>query len=539
MKCGFGVIMVSTIQSCALVGLNAHEITCEVNLSSQLPAFTLVGLPSSLTQESRERIRAAIVNSGFDWPARKITINLLPANLPKWGSHFELPMALGILSSLVARPSASPWHKSTMAVGELSLTGAIRPCGWLSLISEWMLQQHVRILIAHPDDVEAVAKLSPKLATFCELIGAQSLQDAFQELSQIALRPLALEDQRKPRQATSARNLQTIEPNLELLAKVRGEPIGVAAALIAIAGGHHCLYSGPHGMGKSMIVRAICHGSRPLSQEEHFSRLALRGPFGERISPGSHEFPRPVVCLQTSISRAALEGALMKSGQVIPGELTAAHMGILVADELLELRRDVIEALRQPLDDGFVRLQRAEIRTVLPSQIQLLATTNLCPCGYFGHPRFRCRCQRNRRLSYQRKLSGPLVDRFDLVVVVGKDRNRRLPNHVVSLLGRLLDPAQWKDQISRVWDTSDSYRKDYNRGASPEDLWSEVSCDFSDRGRLKAARVSHTIAALLGERRSARHLNLAVLLREDFRAMLDPVNESVVGGTNLPTSHYI
>ncbi|MBI3555094.1 MAG: ATP-binding protein [Deltaproteobacteria bacterium] len=523
--------MVYSIHSCALLGLDPHAVLCEVDLACQLPAFSLVGLPSSLTQESRERIRAAVVNSGFEWPARKVTINLLPANLPKWGSHYELAMALGILGASSER--VAPLN--VLALGELSLSGAVRPCGWLPAIADWLTKtaRLVReksgeplLLIAHESDVRTLCMAVPELSALAELCGASSLTEAFCQLSEASGRML-------PQSVKQVRFFDTpvsayAPPRaLDTLAQVQGEPLGTIAALVAIAGQHHCLFAGPHGMGKSMLIRAICEGSLPLSASADAERAAVLRTFGDSFLNRTDSGPlcrRPVVNLQTSISRAALEGALLTSGQVLPGELTRAHLGVLVADELLEYHRDVLEAFRQPLDEGFVRLQRAKFRTVLPARFQLLASTNLCPCGHTPHKH--CRCGQTRRKSYQARLSGPVSDRFDVIVVVGS-RNLevpliKIPADLRSLVSELSDPKDWEPRLRNISGAAAS-------DVDPSELWSQVSCGATDRGRLKLARVAKTVAALLGQPRSARHLRLAQLLRQDIENALQPGISEPIG----------
>lgn len=513
--------MVYSIQTCALVGLDPHPVLCEVDLAKQLPAFTLVGLPSSMTQESRERIRAAVVNAGFDWPSKKITVNMLPASLPKWGSHYELAMALGVLAAEAELPSGF----RTFALGELSLSGEIRPCGWLAAIAGWIknVAEQVRaetgeplLLVAHESDIAQLSAVWPEAGNACELAGVGALMDAFRAIAEASQR---LGKGKKTRHRLVNTPLPAASASFATLAKVKHEPLGTLAALVAIAGRHHCLFAGPHGMGKSMLIRAICEATAPLSEPERVERETVLMTFGDQAMAGS----RPVASLQTSISRAALEGALLNTGQVLPGELTRAHLGLLVADELLEFRRDVIEALRQPLDEGIVRLQRAKLRTVLPAKFQFLASTNLCPCGLWGQTRIICRCPKPRRILYQQKLSGPILDRFDLIVTVGQrtesDRTVEIPGDLIKTVATLIDPAGWEERLGQA--RALTVTAAAQPPADPAELWSQVpSSKLSDRGKLKLARVSKTLAALLGEERQGKHLRLAQLIRQNLHGVL-------------------
>lgn len=548
--------MVFSVQSCALLGIEPHPVLCEVDLSNQLPTFTLVGLPSSLTQESRERIRAAVVNSGLDWPARKITVNLLPANLPKWGSHFELAMALGVLGA-AAENREMPVN--VFAVGELSLSGHLRACGWLSTVARWLLESARRtlqnvgeplVLLAHPDDVRQLLAVAPELAHACELCPVETLQASFAALLEARVR---LKQTPRLRAVPPEPSPPIgVEPSLKTLAEVQGEPLGVLAALVAIARPHHCLFVGQHGMGKSMLLRAIAEASKPLSDDERRARQGFLGMFGEYFTANG-DFPRPTVYLQTSVSRAALEGALLNSGQLLPGELTRAHLGLLVADELLEFHRDVIECLRQPLEEGIVRLQRAKFRTILPASFQFLASTNLCPCGYFATERHECRCGKVRLLDYLRKLSGPLADRFDLIVLIGTGRDgvkrptrerddaniRRVtvPVDLEARVAALLDPSSWESRLARVWGTQPDRAVPGNAlehgataqsGASPTALVAvDVGSGAGDgqpsrRGRQKLISVGRTIAALLDEEPALAHVRMAQLLRQDIEYLIRP-----------------
>ena len=516
--------MVFTIQSCALVGLDPYAVVCEVDLSRQLPNFTLVGLPSSMTQESRERIRSAVTNSGFDWPARKITINMLPASLPKWGSHFELGMALGILGVTNELSAAF----TIFAVGELSLAGEIRPCGWLSAIAPWLKKMGAQVraqtgepmlVVAHEKDIKQLAMSDLELSSVCELVGVRDLASAYAAVFEASAR-LGQGAKKADLEQLSGQAAH-VSP-LSTLALVRNEPLAVAAALVAIAGRHHALFAGPHGMGKSMVIRGICEAHRPLNDSQNAERATTLTMFGE---PGLAGLENPAVYLQTSISRAALEGALLNSGQVLPGEMTRAHLGILVADELLEFRRDVIEAMRQPLEERIVRLQRAKFRAALPANFQFLASTNLCPCGLWGQNRRPCRCRKALRDSYQQKLSGPIMDRFDLIVIVGhrasSSRLTQIPPDLVSAVDALVNPDSWTERLERA---TKLLAQNQVESASPAELWSQLPVSASDRGRLKLARLSKTLAALLGERRELRHLRLALLLRQDLDLVLREEN---------------
>jgi len=367
--------MVVKIETCAIAVFQFRSVTVETDLSPQLPSFSLVGMASSMTQESRERVRAAVCNSGFEWPGRKITINLVPADLPKWGSHFELPMALSLILASVDRED--PWP-SIFAFGELSLSGDIRPSRLGPALGAWLREQHtsVHVVVAHPQDLSSWNASEFKHMV---LIPALSLREAAAVLLKYSKRwkPLATPENEAGKRLV----LQSEEKlDLTLLSAVEEEPLAVLSALVALANDrHHLLLAGAHGVGKSMIARAISEAQGGCNLKE----VAERGFVDQAFGGSTTLFgQKPVVFLQATMTRAALEGSVQRNGQALPGELSRAHGGLLVMDEFLEFRRDALECLRQPMEEGFVRLQRAQFRAQLPSRFQLIATTNLCPCGH-------------------------------------------------------------------------------------------------------------------------------------------------------------
>lgn len=504
--------MFSAIQTCTLVGFEVHPVICEVHLANQLPTFTLVGLASSITQESRERVRSAVVNSGLDWPARKVTINLLPAALPKWGSHFELAMALGVLC-------AGRMQRPVFALGELSLSGDVRPCGWVGLAAahlkkvakEVIRKNRVKLLVVAAEwDLNSLKEhLDAEALSLLEFQPVQKLGDAFSELQKLcSVKLVSSESLESTATAPLSENR-----DFSVLSRVQNEPLAVVAALCALRKRHHILLAGPQGVGKSMAAQGIAQALLPLQKEEAASRSILHAMFGEAAVDFEKQ-ARPVIRLQSGVTRQALEGSLLDSGRVLPGELTRAHCGVLVADEFLELHRDVIEALRQPLEEKCVRLSRAKLRTVLPADFQLLATTNLCPCGYLSSTRRKCRCALASARSYLTKLSGPMLDRFDLIVLLGEGLDSE----------RLRERCRNSEVLKRVQWLADS--KNWNAGlrASSKNAAAEVGNgridlfppDTSPRAQQKMLAVAATLADLCSEQMSEAHLGIAALLRTDL-----------------------
>lgn len=549
--------MFFSLQSCALVGLEPHLVICEVDLSPQLPALSLVGLPSSVTQESRERVRAAIVNSGFEWPARKVTISLLPAQLPKWGSHFELAMALTVLG---AASSSNHLLLNCLAVGELSLSGEVRPCEWAGAIAGWLVQRILSsrnkpwLILAHDDDIKQLVAAEPRLARLCEMASAATLAEGVDQLTAALQRASSLpspgptgHETESSGESSGNSEKRSKRSRFAVLSQVKNEPLGVVASLVAVAGGHHCLFAGPHGMGKSMLVRAICEASEPLNEAVRVRRQVILRTFGfDPDNSTEMGTPRPVIALQTSISRAALEGAVLASGQVLPGEFTRAHLSILVADEFLEFRRDVLESLRQPLDEEIVRLQRAKFRVTLPAKFQLLASTNLCACGHFGKTDpAACRCQSRIRGAYQLKLSGPLLDRFDLVVIIGGRgsglRPLVVPPDLQQLVDELVDHKTWDARLARC---AEQPRPRFDGAATPDpspasttfdNFWRTYPQPITDRGKAKILNVAKTVAVLLEQPLGIQHLRLALLIRQDIEVALKPISKKIDGLDRIKT----
>lgn len=536
--------MVFRIQTCTNWGLETHAVLCEVDLSNQLPSFSLVGLPSSITQESKERVRSAIANSGLEWPEYKVTINLLPAHLPKWGSHYELAMALGVLGTnyLKSRNKGTvetgagfvlSLQTSFFAVGELSLTGEVRPTRWLGAAQTLLCESASKTklcVLAHPDDVHLLEAL-PFSKEGLELIPVQTLQEA----SAIFLQRLEKEFLffqknggkeklgAKPLPSKASEKVQKLPLKKEkpqLLKEVKGEPLGVMGALLASHLRLHALFVGPQGCGKSMLVRAICELLPSLGLPAQAQRQSLFSLFSSSFLPDSSE--KPVVHLQTSATRASLEGSLLSNGQLVPGELTRAHFGVLVADELLEFRRDTLECLRQPIEEKIVRLQRAKFRTTLPCEFQLLASANLCPCGDWGKARGECRCHRPRVKEYQKKLSGPLLDRFDLVLFIGEDRRalffESLSPETKALASEILRQELWEVRLKNL---SEKYGPTVVQAKS----LSHVPAWVSHRGAQKVACVKHALKIFVGPAVCEKFSNyafeeLALALRQDLAPIL-------------------
>jgi len=379
------------LKSRALAGLSAPEVTVEVHLANGLPSFTLVGLPETEVKEARDRVRAAIQNSGFEFPAKRITANLAPADLPKESGRFDLPIALGILiASQQIEAREADAHEFA---GELSLSGELRPVrGALAMCLSAAGASRAFVLPAPCAEEAAMVRSAT-------ILPARSLLDVCAHLSGAA--PLVPH-------ASAVPPASTFFPDL---ADVKGQLPAKRTLEVAAAGGHSLLMSGPPGSGKSMLAQRLAGILPPMTETEAMESAAIQSLSGS-FDParwGQRPFHAP--------HHSASVPALVGGGSVPrPGEISLAHRGVLFLDELPEFERRVLEALREPLETGYIRVARAARRAEFPARFQLVAAMNPCPCGFLGDAR--CRCTPDQIARYRGKLSGPLLDRIDLMIDV-------------------------------------------------------------------------------------------------------------------------
>lgn len=386
--------MLAIIPTRASVGLAAPEVTVEVHLSNGLPGLAIVGLPEAAVKESRERVRSALINAGFEFPAKRITLNLAPADLPKEGGRFDLPIALGILVASGQVPQEAV--AGLECLGELALDGTLRSVAGVLPAALAALDAARALLLPAANADEAA------LAGELEVLPATHLLEVVAHLTgRQRLAPHVLEE--RPAPAIPAADL----------CDVRGQHQARRALEVAAAGGHNLLFAGPPGTGKTMLASRLAGILPPLTEPECLEVAAIRSVCGLDILErwGLRPFRAP----HHGASAAALVGGGSKPR---PGEISLAHRGVLFLDELPEFDRRVLEAMREPLESGRVHLARASHQREYPARFQLVAAMNPCPCGHLGDPRQQCSCTPNQIQRYQARLSGPLLDRIDLQIEV-------------------------------------------------------------------------------------------------------------------------
>jgi magnesium chelatase family protein len=494
--------VLATIPSATLLGVDGRPVIVEVHVSNGLPGFTVVGLPDPAVRESRDRVRAALISSGLSWPLRRVTVNLAPSGVRKGGPGLDLPIAIGLLVATEVLPAEVV--EGTAFIGEVGLDGSIRRVPGIVPLVDALAARRV---VVPADCVEEG-----------RLVGRHEIQGATCVRELVACLTGA-----QPWPAPVARPAPDEQRDWLDLADVRGQDVGRTALEVCAAGGHHLLLSGPPGSGKTMLARRLPGLLPPLERSQALEATRVHSAAGLSLPAGGLVTRPPFRAPHHNASLVSLIGG--GSSWMRPGEISLAHRGVLFLDEMGEFSRNALDALRQPLEEGVVRVCRARAAATYPARFLLIAATNPCPCG--EGRRGACRCSEPARVRYARRLSGPLLDRFDLRVNVSRPDVGQLlagrPGEATEVVAARVAEARRRAAARGVRLNAElaAPRLDelapLSRGAASLLEHRLRSGTLSARGLHRVRRVARTIADLDGAPReiTEEHVCLALGLRAE------------------------